>query len=127
MKRKLTITAFCLLLSVFSYSQTVLLDNNGDTTVQITLQQMDRIYIELIQKDSLMEQSYINASNELLLLRIVDSADKDIELLKMSVSKLRQRNIDLYLAWEEYDVKIRRNRTISFVSVCVAISAILIR
>jgi len=95
--------------------------------VQITLQQMDRIYIELIQKDSLMEQSYINASNELLLLRIVDSADKDIELLKMSVSKLRQRNIDLYLAWEEYDVKIRRNRTISFVSVCVAISAILIR
>jgi len=95
--------------------------------VQITLKQMDRIYIELIQKDSLMEQSYINASNELLLLRIVDSADKDIESLKKSVSRLRQRNIDLYLASEDKDVKITRNRTFGIFGVCVAILAILIR
>jgi len=112
---------------VLGYSQNVLIDNNGDTTVQITLKQMDRIYIELIQKDSLMEQSYINASNELLLLRIVDSADKDIESLKTSVSRLRQRNIDLYLASEDKDVKITRNRTFGIVSACAAILAILIR
>jgi hypothetical protein len=127
MKRKLTLTAFCLLLTVFSYSQTVLTDNNGDTLVTISLEQMDRIYTELIQKDSLTAQSYINASNELLLLQIVDSADRDIKSLKTSVNSLSEDNVRLYEIAKDKDVKITRNRKISFASVCVAILAILIR
>jgi len=127
MKRKLTLTAFCLLLTVFSYSQTVLTDNNGDTLVTISLEQMDRIYTELIQKDSLVAQSYINASNELLLLQIVDSADRDIKSLKTSVNSLSEDNVRLYEIAKDKDMKIARNRKISFVSVCVAILAILIR
>ena len=127
MRRKLTLTAFCLLLTVFSYSQTVLTDNNGDTLVTISLEQMDRIYTELIQKDSLVAQSYINASNELLLLQIVDSADRDIKSLKTSVNSLSEDNVRLYEIAKDKDVKITRNRKIAFASVCVAILAILIR
>ena len=104
---------------MLSYSQTVLIDNNGDTSVQITLQQMDRIYTELLQKDSLTEQSYINASNELLLLQILDSADKDIKLLKTSVNSLKQSN-------QDKDVKIRKSRNFGILGVCLAIVAILI-
>lgn len=112
---------------MLSYSQTVLIENNGDTSVQITLQQMDRIYTELIQKDSLISQSYINASKELLLLQIVDSAKKDIKSLKTSVNSLSEDNTRLYEIAKDKDEKIIRNRKISVVSVCVAILAILLR
>ena len=88
---------------------------------------MDRIYTELIQKDSLVAQSYINASNELLLLQIVDSADRDIKSLKTSVNSLSEDNVRLYEIAKDKDVKITRNRKIAFASVCVAILAVLIR
>ena len=106
---------------MLSYSQSVLInEKTGDTMVIITIDQMDGIYIELLQKDSLSDQAIINASNELLLLQIVDSADRDIKSLKTSVNRLS----DIV---KDKDVKIARNRKISFVSVCVAILAILIR
>ena len=127
MKTKYISTAFFLLLSVLSYSQTVLIDNNGDTSVQITLQQMDRIYIELIQKDSLMSQSILSTSKETLLYELVDSAKKDIRLLKTSVNSLSEDNTRLYEIAKDKDEKIIRNRKISVVSVCVAILAILLR
>tara|TARA_R110000850_G_scaffold202096_1_gene328149 strand:+ start:53 stop:436 length:384 start_codon:yes stop_codon:yes gene_type:complete len=127
MKTKYISTAFFLLLSVLSYSQTVLIDNNGDTSVQITLQQMDRIYIELIQKDSLISQSILSTSKETLLYELVDSAKKDIRLLKTSVNSLSEDNTRLYEIAKDKDEKIIRNRKISVVSVCVAILAILLR
>ena len=127
MRIKYIPTAFFLLLSVFSYSQTVLIDNNGDTSVQITLQQMDRIYTELIQKDSLISQSILSTSKETLLYELVDSAKKDIRLLKTSVNSLSEDNTRLYEIAKDKDEKIIRNRKISVVSVCVAILAILLR
>ena len=127
MKIKYIPTAFLLLLSVLSYSQTVLIDNNGDTSVQITLQQMDRIYTELIDKDKLMAQSILNTSKEIKLYGLVDSAKKDIRLLKTSVNSLSEDNTRLYEIAKDKDKKIIRNRKISVVSVCVAILAILLR
>jgi hypothetical protein len=120
-------TTFFLLLSVLSYSQTVLIDNNGDTSVQITLQQMDRIYTELIDKDKLVAQSILSTSKETLLYELVDSAKKDIRLLKASVNSLSEDNTRLYEIAKDKDKKIIRNRKISVVSVCVAILAILLR
>lgn len=127
MKTKYIPTAFFLLLSVLSYSQTVLIDNNGDTSVQITLQQMDRIYTELIDKDKLMAQSILNTSKEIKLYELVDSAKKDVRLLKTSVNSLSEDNTRLYEIAKDKDEKIIRNRKISVVSVCVAILAILLR
>ena len=120
-------TTFFLLLSVLSYSQTVLIDNNGDTSVKITLQQMDRIYTELIDKDKLVAQSILSTSKETLLYELVDSAKKDIRLLKMSANSLSEDNTRLYEIAKDKDKKIIRNRKISVVSVCVAILAILLR
>ena len=112
---------------MLSYSQTVLIDNNGDTSVQITLQQMDRIYTELIDKDNLIAQSILNTSKEIKLYELVDSAKKDIRLLKTSVNSLSEDNTRLYEIAKDKDEKIIRNRKISVVSVCVAILAILLR
>ena len=111
---------------MWSYSQNVLTDENGDTTVCITLSQMDRIYTELIQKDSLIAQSYINASNELLLLQILDSADKDISTLKTATNSLSEDNAMLSREGRDKDIKILRNRSISIVAVLVTIISLLL-
>ncbi len=103
MKRKLTITAFYLLLSVCSYSQNVLIDDKGDTLVAITIQQMDNVFTELIQKDSLMAQSEINASKELKYIQVIDSTKKDIKSLTSYANGLE---LDI----EKKDKQVRRNR-----------------
>ena len=123
MKKKLKTTALCLLLSVYGYSQNVLIDNNGDTLVTITISQMDRIYVELLQKDSLMEQSEISSLEKLLLLQIVDSADKDISYLKSQTNSLRQTNRVLFSEKENDSVKIKRNRTIGICGWSIAFLA----
>ena len=88
---------------------------------------MDRIYTELIDKDNLIAQSILNTSKEIKLYELVDSAKKDIRLLKTSVNSLSEDNTRLYEIAKDKDEKIIRNRKISVVSVCVAILAILLR
>ena len=88
---------------------------------------MDRIYTELIDKDKLMAQSILNTSKEIKLYELVDSAKKDVRLLKTSVNSLSEDNTRLYEIAKDKDEKIIRNRKISVVSVCVAILAILLR
>lgn len=116
-----------LLLSVLSYSQTVLIDNSGDTSVCISLSQMDRIYTELIQKDSLLSQSRINASKESLMINLLDSAGKDISVLKMHLMSTQTDNVNLRTSIELKQVQIRRNRNISIIAVLVLTLSILIK
>jgi len=117
MKPKLIITAALLLLTKFSFSQTVLIDEAGDTTICITIPQMDRVYIELLQKDSLLEQAYLSHSKEVLLYQVIDSAKKDIESLQSLVYAIDSENMGLHLENEEQKTQIRTNRTISFVAI----------
>ena len=93
MKPKLIITATLLLLTKFSYSQTVLIDKAGDTTICITLPQMDRVYIELLQKDSLSEQAILSHAKEVLLYQAIDSSKKDIESLQSLVYAIDSENL----------------------------------
>jgi hypothetical protein len=117
MRQKLTIIVLLLLLTRLAYSQTVLIDNNtGDTTICITLNQMDRVYIELIQKDSLLEQAILSHSKEVLLYELIDSAKKDIEFLETLVYAIDSENLGLHLENENQKTQIRTNRTISFIS-----------
>jgi len=116
MKQKLTIIAALILLTKFSYSQTVLIDNTGDTTICITLNQMDKVYIELLQKDSLSEQAILSHSKEVLLYEVIDSAKKDIEFLETLVYAIDSENLGLHLENENQKTQIRTNRTISFIS-----------
>tara|TARA_R110000822_G_scaffold4809_4_gene20503 strand:+ start:322 stop:702 length:381 start_codon:yes stop_codon:yes gene_type:complete len=116
MRQKLTIIAALILLTKFSYSQTVLIDKSGDTTICITLPQMDKVYIELLQKDSLLEQAILSHSKELLLYEVIDSAKKDIEFLETLVYAIDSENLGLHLENENQKTQIRTNRTISFIS-----------
>ena len=118
MKRKLIIITLLLLLAGYSYSQTVLIDNStGDTTVCISIPQMDKIYIELIQKDSLLEQATLSHSRETLLYQVIDSNKKDIEFLETLVYATDSENIGLHLENENQKIQIRTNRTISFIAI----------
>ena len=92
MKRKLLTTALFLLLTGLSYSQNVLInEETGDTLVTITINQMDDIYIELTQKDSLSDQARINALRETKHLQLIDSANKDISTLKTANLQLEKK------------------------------------
>jgi len=117
MRQKLTIIAALILLTKFSYSQTVLIDNSGDTLVTITLPQMDKIYIELLQKDSLSEQAILSHARELLLYEVIDSAKKDIKSLEQLVYTIDAENLGLHLDNEKQKTQIRTNRSISFIAI----------
>ena len=79
-------------MSAYSYSQNVLInEETGDTLVTITINQMDDIYVELTQKDSLSEQARINALRETKHLKLIDSANKDISTLKTANLQLERK------------------------------------
>ena len=117
MRQKLIIIATLLLLTKFSYSQTALIDKAGDTTICITLPQMDRIYVELLQKDSLSEQAILSHAKEVLLYQVIDSTKKDIESLQSLVYTIDAENMGLHLDNEKQKTQIRTNRTISFIAI----------
>ena len=77
---------------------------------------MDKVYIELIQKDSLLEQAILSHSKEVLLYEVIDSAKKDIEFLETLVYAIDSENLGLHLENENQKTQIRTNRTISFIS-----------
>lgn len=110
MKLRSKIILFCLLLSECVYSQNVLIDNSGDTLVTITLEQMDDIYIELLQKDSLMAQSEISRFKTLKYVQLLDSAEKDINTLRTQLNIVSSDYSSLLCVSEK---KIERNRKIA--------------
>ena len=113
MKRRLKIILLFLLLSECVYSQNVLIDNSGDTLVTITLKQMDKIYIELLQKDSLMAQSEISRFKALKYVQLLDSAEKDISTLRMQLNIVSSDYSSLLYVSEQNKNKIKRNRKIA--------------
>ena len=118
MKQRLMLITLLLLTAGYSYSQTVLIDNQtGDTSVCISIPQMDRIYVELLQKDSLMEQAQISLSKELLLYQVIDSSKKDIESLQSLVYTIDAENMGLHVDNDSLRDSVRTNRTISFIAI----------
>lgn len=76
---------------------------------------MDRIYIELIQKDSLLAQSQISRSKEFKYIELIDSTKKDISTLKTHINALEGDYYDLLQVTEKKQDKIIRNRKIGLV------------
>ena len=77
---------------------------------------MDKVYIELLQKDSLLEQANLSHSKEVLLYQVIDSIENDIESLQSLVYAIDSENMGLHLENENQKTQIRTNRTISFIS-----------
>ena len=71
---------------------------------------MDDIYIELLQKDSLMAQSEISRFKTLKYVQLLDSAEKDINTLKTQLNIVSSDYSSLLCVSEE---KIKRNRKIA--------------
>ena len=109
-----------LLLSEFAYSQNVLIDNNGDTLVTITLPQMDKIYVELVQKDSLLEQAKISRSKELKMRSIITITESNLKSCEDVLKSASERNTYLESEDNKNNVKIKRNRKIAIVAILFA-------
>ena len=105
-----TIISF-LLLNVLSYSQTALIDEKtGDTLVVITLHQMDDIYVELLQKDSLVAQSKINAFKELKYIELIDSTRTNFEHTQHALNNLKQSYDVVLTSNQRQKTKLKRSR-----------------
>lgn len=76
---------------------------------------MDRIYIELIQKDSLLDQSKINLAIQFKYIELLDSSRKDIESLKTSVNSLKSKNTDLFNESKKVRSKLIRTRKVGLI------------
>jgi antitoxin component YwqK of YwqJK toxin-antitoxin module len=126
MKQKLAIIIYFLLLNVSSYSQVVLTDNNGDTLVAITLEQMDNIYVELIQKDSLMEQAIISSSKEAKLLQLVSITENNLKSCEKVLKDVGDSNIYLLSENKKKDNKIKRTRKVAISAIIFAALSILL-
>jgi len=127
MRQKLAITIFFLLLNVSAYSQSVLIDNQtGDTLVAITLEQMDNIYIELIQKDSLMEQAIISRSKEAKLYELVTIAENNLKSCEKVLKDVGDSNIYLLSENKKKDSKLKRTRKVTIYTTIFAILSILL-
>ena len=126
MKQKLAIIIYFLLLNVSSYSQVVLTDNNGDTLVAITLEQMDNIYVELIQKDSLMEQAIISSSKEAKLLQLVSIAENNLKSCEKVLKDVGDSNIYLLSENKKKDNKLKRTRKVAISAIIFAALSILL-
>jgi len=111
MKEKFLITISFLLLNVLSYSQTALIDETtGDTLVTITISQMDNIYVELLQKDSLVAQSKINAFKELKYTQLIDSTQTNLKRTQHALNDLKQRYDVVLTSNQRQQHKLKRSR-----------------
>lgn len=87
---------------------------------------MDKIYIELIQKDSLLEQAQINSFKELKHMQIIDSTRKNINAFKSHINALKKDYYDLSKVTEKKQNKIIRQRKIGLVMLGVIVLQILL-
>ena len=111
MKEKFLITISFLLLNELSYSQTALIDETtGDTLVVITLNQMDDIYVELIQKDSLVAQAKINAFKEHKYIELIDSTQTNLKRTQHALNDLKQRYDVVLTSNQRQQHKLKRSR-----------------
>ena len=78
---------------------------------------MDKIYVELLQKDSLYEQAILSHSKELLLYEAIDSAKNDIKSLQSLLNTIDEDNIALHLDNEYKDYQLKISKTMSVIAI----------
>lgn len=109
-----------------SFSQNALIDPSGDTVITISVEQMDRIYTELIQKDRMEEELEITLSKELKYIELIDSTQNDIKALKTQVNGIIDDNKQLQKSNNKNRYKLNRSRKINLgLIILVVIQAII--
>jgi hypothetical protein len=128
MKKKFLIITSFLLLNALSYSQTALIDEKtGDTLVAITIGQMDDIYVELLQKDSLMAQSKINAFKELKYIELIDSTRTNFERTQHALNSLNERYDVVLTSNQRQQHKLKRTRQSLIIAIGVIVLQVILK
>jgi len=87
---------------------------------------MDNIYVELIQKDSLMEQAIISSSKELKLYELVTIAENNLKSCEKVLKDVGDSNIYLLSENKKKDNKIKRTRKVAISAIIFAALSILL-
>ena len=84
---------------------------------------MDDIYVELLQKDSLMAQAKINAFKELKYIELIDSTQKNFERTQHALNSLNERYDVVLTSNQRQKTKLKRTRQ----SLIIAIGVIILQ
>ena len=84
---------------------------------------MDDIYVELIQKDSLMAQSKINAFKELKYIELIDSTRTNFERTQHALNSLNERYDVVLTSNQRQQHKLKRTRQ----SLIIALGVIILQ
>ena len=87
---------------------------------------MDNIYVELIQKDSLMEQAIISSSKEAKLLELVSITENNLKSCEKVLKDVGDSNIYLLSENKKKDNKIKRTRKVAISAIIFAALSILL-
>ena len=82
---------------------------------------MDKIYIELLQKDSLTDEAKLSRLRQHKYIQIIDSSKKDVNTLKTHINALEDDYYNLMQVTEKKQNKIIRQRKIGLIMLGVII------
>lgn len=82
---------------------------------------MDNIYIELIQKDSLMAQAQISRSKEAKMYELIQVTENNLKSCQKVLNHVGDSNVYLLSENKKKDNKVKRNRKIAAFSIIFAI------
>lgn len=82
---------------------------------------MDKIYIELLQKDSLIDEAKISRLRQYKHIQIIDNSKKDINSLKTYINAIEEDNDDLLTISKIQEYKLKRNRKIGLIMLGVIV------
>jgi len=82
---------------------------------------MDKIYIELLQKDSLIDEAKLSRLRQYKYIQIIDSSKKDVNTLKTHINALEDDYYNLMQVTEKKQNKIIKQRKIGLIMLGVII------
>lgn len=88
---------------------------------------MDDIYVELLQKDSLMAQSKINAFKELKYIELIDSTRTNFERTQHALNSLNERYDVVLTSNQRQQHKLKRTRQSLIIAIGVIVLQVILK
>jgi len=88
---------------------------------------MDDIYVELIQKDSLVAQAKINAFKELKYIELIDSTQTNFERTQHALNDLNERYDVVLTSNQRQQHKLKRSRQSLIIAIGVIVLQVILK
>lgn len=88
---------------------------------------MDDIYVELLQKDSLMAQAKINTFKELKYIQLIDSTQKNFERTQHALNSLNERYDVVLTSNQRQKHKLKRTRQSLIIAIGVIVLQVILK